>query len=108
MIDCHNCVITEPRATKSLFDEELESLFRSQETPTVPCPPFPCHTQAVERCVKKPRQLSWARKQEMASVGPGSCQHMRQKAIIALPINIAVFKKTFSSESELKNEDNEN
>ena len=60
MIDWHNCVITEPPATKSLSDEELESLVRSQETPTVQFPRFPCHTQAAERCVNAVTETSTA------------------------------------------------
>ena len=60
MINWQNCVITEPPATKSLSDEELESLVRTPETPVVQFPRFPCHTQAVERSVKAVTEASIA------------------------------------------------
>ena len=60
MIDWQKCVVTEPPVTKSISDEDLELLVRNEETAVVEFPRFPCHTQAVERCVKGVTEASIA------------------------------------------------
>jgi hypothetical protein len=100
MIDWQNCVITEPPATKSLSDEELESLVRSEETPVVQFPRFPCHTQAVERCVKAVTEASIAVMGQEARDGfirarinaRAIMPTFETKKNTAPPINIAMLK----------------
>ena len=45
---------------KSNIREDLEKLALSEETEVVHFPSFPCHTQAVERCVKAVTESSMA------------------------------------------------
>ena len=45
-------VITEPPLTMNKTDEELLRYIREEETPYLVYERFPCHTQAVKRCVK--------------------------------------------------------
>jgi len=59
LIDWQQCSpLTEPPVMKSMSDAELEGLVRSNETTAVDFPHFPCHTQAVERCVKAVTEAS--------------------------------------------------
>lgn len=60
IIDWQKCLLTEPPVTKSLSDEELESLIQNESTAVVEFPRFPCHTQAVERCVKSVTEAATA------------------------------------------------
>jgi hypothetical protein len=60
LIDWRACSLSEPPATKSLSDDDLEGFVRSGETPVIQFPRFPCHTQAVERCVKAVTEASRA------------------------------------------------
>ena len=54
MIDCSGAdtPVTEPPVMMRMADTELKDLIKADVTPTVLFPRFPCHTQAVERCVK--------------------------------------------------------
>lgn len=52
LIDWQSCELTEPPLTKDINDDELQQLIRSAEDSAITFPRFPCHTQAVERCVK--------------------------------------------------------
>lgn len=52
LIDWQSCELTEPPLTKDITDNDLEQLVHSVDSPAVAFPRFPCHTQAVERCVK--------------------------------------------------------
>jgi hypothetical protein len=52
LIDWQTCELTEPPLTKDLSDSDLEQLVHSIESLAVGFPRFPCHNQAVERCVK--------------------------------------------------------
>jgi len=44
--------ISEPPVTKAMTDAELRELITMEVTPNVSFPKFPCHTQAVDRCMK--------------------------------------------------------
>lgn len=50
LINWNDCKLTEPPVLSNLSDEEVKKMVQTGETPDFPC--FPCHTQAVERCVK--------------------------------------------------------
>ena len=52
--------LTEPPLTMNISDEDLKHLVASGNTPVVDFPQFPCHTQAVERCVKLVTEASAA------------------------------------------------
>ena len=61
LINWQECNITEPPLTKHISDEDLKLLVGSGEaTPVLDFPQFPCHTQAVERCVKLVTEASAA------------------------------------------------
>jgi hypothetical protein len=60
MVDWEECVLTEPPVTQSISDEELQSFVHSCQSAIVEFPRFPCHTQAVERCVKAVTEASTA------------------------------------------------
>jgi hypothetical protein len=44
--------ITEPPLTVNISDDVIRAFVASKESPLIEFPRFPCHTQAVERCVK--------------------------------------------------------
>ncbi|CAH1112821.1 unnamed protein product [Psylliodes chrysocephalus] len=50
LIDWQKCTITEPPLVLKLSDNCLQQLIAEKETIIIDS--FPCHTQAVERCVK--------------------------------------------------------
>lgn len=52
LIDWQNTEVTEPPITSNISTEDLKEFIRSPDTPMLDFPKFPCHTQAVERCVK--------------------------------------------------------
>ena len=52
--------VTEPPVMMRMTDSELKNLIKADVTPTVLFPRFPCHTQAVERCVKLVTEASAA------------------------------------------------
>ena len=52
--------VTEPPVMMRMTDTELKDLIKADVTPTVLFPRFPCHTQAVERCVKLVTEASAA------------------------------------------------
>lgn len=52
LIDWQNIKVTEPPITSNISTEDLKQFINSSATPIVDFPKFPCHTQAVERCVK--------------------------------------------------------
>lgn len=52
LIDWQNIKVTEPPITSNISTEDLKQFINSSATPMVDFPKFPCHTQAVERCVK--------------------------------------------------------
>lgn len=58
LIDWQTSFVTEPPATKSLSQSDLERFVCSKEAPVIDFPRFPCHTQAVERCVKAVTEAS--------------------------------------------------
>jgi hypothetical protein len=58
MINWQNTVITEPPLAADITDSVIKELVRSGESQVVDFPRFPCHTQAVERCVKLVTQAS--------------------------------------------------
>ena len=60
MTDWQKCVVTETPVIRSVSDEDLERLVHNKETGCVEFPRFPCHTQAVERCVKTVTEASTA------------------------------------------------
>jgi hypothetical protein len=58
LIDWQSCTVTEPPVIKSMSDEDLQGFINNGETPVIEFPRFPCHTQAVERCVKAVTEAS--------------------------------------------------
>jgi hypothetical protein len=60
LINWQESYITEPPLTKNISDEDLKLLVATGDTPVVDFPQFPCHTQAVERCVKLVTEASTA------------------------------------------------
>ena len=60
LIYWHKCALTEPPVTKSVSDADLEHFVRTRATHAIEFPCFPCHTQAVERCVKAVTEASIA------------------------------------------------
>lgn len=59
LICWQSCTVTEPPLTFSVTQKDLEDLINSGET-NLTFPKFPCHTQAVERCVKLVTEASAA------------------------------------------------
>ena len=61
LIDWHATgTINEPPMTFGISEEELLQFINQKETPSVTFPRLPCHTQAVERCVKIVTEASGA------------------------------------------------
>ena len=89
MIDWQKCVVTEPPVTKSISDEDLKSLVDNEETAVVEFQRFPCHTQAVERCVKAVTEASVAVMGQEARDG-----------FIQARINARAIMPTFDTKSE--------
>jgi len=52
MIDWTTVRMTEPPITMSMSDDDLREFIREPTTPVVTFGRYPCHTQAVERCIK--------------------------------------------------------
>lgn len=52
LINWQESHVTEPPLTKNISDEDLKLLVATGDIPVADFPKFPCHTQAVERCVK--------------------------------------------------------
>lgn len=50
LIDWQSCTITEPSMTMKYSDSDLQNIIKEKNIPEFL--KFPCHTQAVERCVK--------------------------------------------------------
>jgi len=60
MIDWQSIALTEPPLIANVPDSLIIDMVRSGESQIVDFPRFPCHTQAVERCVKLVTQASAA------------------------------------------------
>lgn len=61
LIDWHvTGTINEPPVTFGISEEELLQFIEQKGTPCVTFPRLPCHTQAVERCVKTVTKASGA------------------------------------------------
>jgi hypothetical protein len=60
LIDWQNTNITEPPLTADLSDAVIVDMVKNGESSVVDFPRFPCHTQAVERCVKVVTEASAA------------------------------------------------
>lgn len=52
MMDWSTTKISSPPLLRGISNEEIESFIKSGEIPDWDIKEFPCHTQAVERCVK--------------------------------------------------------
>ncbi|GBM87991.1 hypothetical protein AVEN_139909-1 [Araneus ventricosus] len=52
LIDCSNCVVTEPPFTMHIKDKDLKEMCKEEQFTALTFEEFPCHTQSVERCVK--------------------------------------------------------
>jgi len=53
LIDWQNLDLTEPPATQNMTNEVLQGMIASKNPQQlILFPSFPCHTQAVERCIK--------------------------------------------------------
>jgi hypothetical protein len=66
IIDWQNTEIHPPPILDDITEEELIILIKHDETPIVSFSRFPCHTQAVERCIKLVTEAS------VAVIGPDS------------------------------------
>ena len=60
IIDWQSIEVTEPPILANMSECELEQYVASGDIPKVNFPKFPCHTQAVERCVKLVTEASAA------------------------------------------------
>lgn len=52
LIDWSSCKLTSPPAMDKVQTEDIEAILSTKALPDFQCLNFPCHTQAVERCVK--------------------------------------------------------
>jgi len=52
LIDWQTNEITEPSLIAEISEHDIEMVFASRNVPLFEFPKYPCHTQAVERCVK--------------------------------------------------------
>ena len=55
-----NEAISEPPVTSEISENDLMKYINEKETPSITFPRLPCHTQAVERCVKMVTEASTA------------------------------------------------
>ena len=76
MVDWHRVTVTEPTVTMNMTNNELKDMISAQISPSAIFPLFPCHTQAVERCVKLVTEAS-------ASVCGETSQHGFVQARVA-------------------------
>ena len=60
IIDWQNTVISELPLLKGHSQDDIEMFVACRETPAIDFPKYPCHTQAVERCVKLVTESSMA------------------------------------------------
>lgn len=60
LINWQSCNVTEPPSTVNISDVDITAFVASKESPLIDFPRFPCHTQAVERCVKLVTEASEA------------------------------------------------
>ena len=60
LIDWQATPVTEPPILRHLSVDELEMFVASGDVPVIDSENFPCHTQAVERCVKTVTEASMA------------------------------------------------
>ncbi|XP_060801595.1 uncharacterized protein LOC132902031 [Amyelois transitella] len=60
LITWQDCKITDPPLTSNLSDEALKEIVKSGLTTCQDIKDFPCHTQAVERCIKLVTEASSA------------------------------------------------
>lgn len=52
LINWSECTITEPPLTMGISDTELANLIKKEDVLPISFGKFPCHTQAVEKCLK--------------------------------------------------------
>lgn len=52
LIDWSNCTLSPPPIMKCVTNESIQKYLRTREIPDFEFLKFPCHMQAVERCVK--------------------------------------------------------
>ncbi|GBN91769.1 hypothetical protein AVEN_21215-1 [Araneus ventricosus] len=52
IINWNSCVVYPPAMLRGLSEDDIKSLFNSDTTPIREVQKLPCHTQAVERCIK--------------------------------------------------------
>ncbi|GBL79291.1 hypothetical protein AVEN_92504-1 [Araneus ventricosus] len=48
LIDCSNCVVTEPPLTMHIKDKDLKEMREEEQIPALTFEEFLCHTQSVE------------------------------------------------------------
>lgn len=60
IIDWQKTTVTEPPLLAAVSDQDIEMFVASGESPVIEFPKYPCHTQAVERCVKLVTEASAA------------------------------------------------
>ncbi|GBN54877.1 hypothetical protein AVEN_17439-1 [Araneus ventricosus] len=52
IINWNSCVVYHPPMLRDLSEDDIKSLINSDTTAIREIQTFPCHTQAVERCIK--------------------------------------------------------
>jgi hypothetical protein len=58
LINWQHSIVTEPPLTKTFSDDQIDDFIKEQHRLDIP--KFPCHTQAVERCIKLVTEASLA------------------------------------------------
>ena len=53
-------MVSEPPISAAVSEHDIEMLVTSGEVPVIDFPKYPCHTQAVKRCVKLVTEASSA------------------------------------------------
>ncbi|GBN01544.1 hypothetical protein AVEN_109801-1 [Araneus ventricosus] len=58
IVNWNSCVVYPPPMLRDLSEDDIKSLINPDTTPIKEIQKFPCHTQAVERCIKLVREAS--------------------------------------------------
>ena len=58
IIHWNTCLLYPPPMLREVWDDDIKSIIKSDTKPIRDIKKFPCHTQAVERCVKLATEAS--------------------------------------------------
>ena len=89
LIDWQRTAITEPPLIMDISDAVVADLVKSGDSQIIDFPRFPCHTQAVERCVKLVTQAS-----------AGVCGQTSRDGIIRLRLEGRRIMPTFNTKAQ--------